>query len=93
MPLVFLLALQAAAPAPDIELDIRVTARDVRIEQRGESSLEVRAGPDAGSRVEVDKPEAAGRRRLRNVSVRVKGEARIGDPANISAAAETRDPD
>lgn len=91
--MLILLALQAAASAPDIELDIGATARDVRIEQRGQTSLELRAAPDGGTQIDVDKPDAAGRRRLRNVTVRVKAEARIADPAQNSPAAETPSPD
>ena len=79
--MLFLLLAQAATPAPDIQLDIHATAREVRIEQSGETSLEVRAGPDAGSKVEIDRPEADGRTRLRNVDVTVRAEARIADPA------------
>lgn len=74
-----LLILAQAAPPPDIELDIRASARSVRIERSGEASLEVRAGPD--SVVAVEAPDAEGRRRLRNVEIRVKAEARIADPA------------
>ena len=92
MLLALLLALQTAPAAPDIELDIRANVRDVRIERSGETSLELRASPDGGSHVAVDKPEAAGRRRLRNVSVRVKAEARIADPSDNSPPAETASP-
>ena len=59
MLLAFLLAAQAAQPSPDIELEIRATVREVRIEQAGEASLEMRAGPDGGTIVDVDKPETA----------------------------------
>ena len=69
------------AAAPDIELEIRANIREVRIERNGDTSLEMHAAPDAGSHVDVDRPDANGRRRLRNVDVRVKAEARIGDPA------------
>ena len=81
-----------AATAPDIELDIRATIREVRIRQRGDTSLEVRAEPDGGSLVDVDRPDSGGRTRLRNVDVRVKAEARIADPADIRATAETDSP-
>ena len=86
MLLVLLLAAQAA---PDIELDVRATVREVRIERAGETSLELRAEPDAGTRVDVDKPETAGRRRLRNVNFRVRAEARIADPAQNWPPPET----
>ena len=92
MLLALLLALQAAPAAPDIALDIRADIREVRIERSGETSLELRATPDGGTRVDVDKPETAGRRRLRNVSVRVKAEARIADPSANSPSPETATP-
>lgn len=97
----FLLLQATAAPqaqaAPDIELNIGLSARRVTIERRGEASLEVRAGPDGGSLVNVEAPEANGRRTLRNVEVRVRAEARIADPRNpsaqIDAEVETRRPE
>jgi hypothetical protein len=83
--LLALLLLQAAPPAPaaqlpDIELDIRAHAREVRIVREGAASLEVRAGPDGGNIVHVDAPVAAGRTRMRNVGVEIRAEARIADP-------------
>jgi hypothetical protein len=97
MLLALLVALQAApaepdSAPPDIALEVRATVREVRIRQRGETSLEVRAQPDGGSRVDVDRPEAGGRTRLRNVEVRVKAEARIDDSAHDPAAQETSRP-
>jgi hypothetical protein len=90
--MLFLLLIQAAAAAPDIELNARVTARDVRIRQRGETSLVVRAEPDAGSDVRIEKPDAAGRQRLRNVTVNVHAEARIADPRANREPPETTSP-
>ena len=84
--MLLLLLAQAAAQPPDIELDIRASARSVRIERSGEASLELRAGPD--SVIEVDAPDVQGRRRLRNVQVRVKAEARIADPARPAPTQE-----
>ncbi len=92
--LIIALLLQAAAATapPDIELNVRATAREVRLRQRGEASLEVRAGSDAGSDVRVEKPPANGRTRLRNVTVNVHAEARIADPRQNPQAAETTTP-
>ena len=92
MLLVLLLAAQAASPAPDIALDVRVQAREVRIEQRGQATLELRANPDGGTVENAEKPDAPGRRRLRNVDVRVQAEARIADPAQAAPATETPSP-
>lgn len=92
MLIIALLLQAAAAPPPDIELNARATVREVRVRQRGEASLAVRAGPDAGSDVRVEKPPANGRTRLRNVTVNVHAEARIADPRQNPQAAETPTP-
>ena len=95
----FLLQAAAAQPqaAPDIELEIGLTARRATIERRGEASLEVTASPDGGSVVNVEAPDSNGRRTLRNLDVRVRAEARIADPqatrVQIGAEAETRQPE
>ena len=80
------------APLPDIELNAHATVREVRIQQRGETSLTVHASPDAGSDVRVDKPQANGRARLRNVTVNVHAEARIAAPAQNPVPVETPSP-
>ena len=93
--LAFMALLQAAAgPAlPDIELTVRARAKSVEIERKGEASLEVRAEPDAGSRVEARvEPKADGRTRLRNVEVDVRAAASIADPQQIRVEAETAAP-
>lgn len=80
--------LQAAAlPPPDLQLDARVRARDVRIERKGDASLEVTGGQ--GSLVQVDSPKAGGRSRLRNVEVTVRAEARVADPKEEGPTRET----
>jgi uncharacterized protein (DUF58 family) len=92
-----LLLLQATASTPDtfpdIELNVRARARSVTIERKGEAKLEVRAEPDAGSRVEVRvEPLPEGRTELRNVEVNVRAEARIGEGVEIRTEAETAAP-
>jgi hypothetical protein len=91
-----LLALQAAtptAPPPDIELNIHATARSVRIERKGETRIAVRAGPDAGSRAETRvTPPTNGAKTLKNVTVDVHAEARIGDQAQNKPEGETASP-
>jgi hypothetical protein len=89
--LILLQAATATSPAADIELDVRVQAREVRIERSGTTSLTVSGGP--GSDVSVDKPAADGRRRLRNVDARVRAEARVADPRQNPPAPETGSPD
>ena len=89
--------LQAAQPAPtaapDIELNLRLTARSVRIEQKGEAKLEVRAGPDAGSQARaVVTPPARGQSELKDVTVEVRAEARIGDQQQNQEGSETGSP-
>jgi hypothetical protein len=92
MLLLALLAAQAAtdqAPA-DIELNLHATVREVRIRQRGETSLEVRASPDANSRVVVTRPP--GNQNARNATVDVHAEARIAAPQTNSQPPETSRP-
>ena len=89
MLLPLLLAIQSA---PDIELDVHATVRDVRIERSGETSLEVRAEPDGGTSVTVDKPQTGSRRHLRSVQVRIKAEARIAAPSENPPPPETASP-
>ena len=82
----------AAAQAPDIELNLHVRAKSVRIEQKGEARLEVR-GEGPGNRVDVKvEPKAEGRTELRNVTVDVHAEASIREGVKIDAQAETGTP-
>ena len=48
------------ATAPDIALDIHAPVREVRIQQSGDTSLELRAEPDGGTLVDVDRPDSDG---------------------------------
>ena len=90
-----ILLLQTAQPAPaqpapalappDIQLDIRATARRVVVENRGRTSLTLRTAVNGvegeGNVVDVEAPELPqGRRELNNVEVHVRAEARIPDP-------------
>ncbi|HEU0100232.1 MAG TPA: hypothetical protein VFQ67_15855 [Allosphingosinicella sp.] len=91
--MVLLVLLQAAAvQAPDIELNLSLRAKSVRIEQRGEAKLEVR-GEGPGNRVDVKvEPKAEGRTELRNVAVDVHAEASVEEGVKIDAEAETGTP-
>ena len=91
--LIALLLQSAAAPPPDIQLGIDLRARSVEIERKGEAELTVRAEPDGGSMAQsVTLPAPEGRTKLRNVRVKVRAEARIGAPAQITTAGETPAP-
>jgi hypothetical protein len=94
--MLLLLLLQAVAPpppAPDIELNVHARVREVTIEQKGETKLEVHAEPDAGSRAEVNvQPKAEGRTQLRNVTVNIHAQASLADPAQNKATVETGSP-
>jgi uncharacterized protein (DUF58 family) len=88
-----LLLLQAAAQAPDIELNIRARARSVEIQQKGEAKLEVRAEPDGVTQVQAQvRPANKGASKLDNVEINVHAEASVGQPAQIRAEAETGAP-
>ncbi|TFI58356.1 hypothetical protein E2493_10235 [Sphingomonas parva] len=100
----FLLQAASAEIKPDIELNIHARAKSVEIQQKGQATLRVSAEPDAGSAVEATvTPEANGRTQLRNVTVDVRGAARLGESLSVDAAAqaepapstgpETREPD
>ena len=90
--MIALLLLQAAAQAPDIELDLSLRAKSVRIERKGEARLDVR-GEGPGNRVDVRvEPKAEGRTQLRNVRVDVHAEASIDEGAKIGTEAETGTP-
>ena len=91
--MILLILLQAAATqAPDIELNLSLRAKSVRIDQKGEARLEVR-GEGPGNRVEVKvEPKAEGRTELRNVTVDVHAEASIQQGVKIDAEAETGTP-
>ena len=82
--MLLILALQVAAQtAPDIELNVHATVREVRVRQSGETSLTVRASPDANSGITLRRPE--GRQRGRGATIDVHAEARIADPAQGNA--------
>jgi hypothetical protein len=92
--MIWLILLQAAAPppAPDIELNLHLRAKSVRIDQRGEARLEVR-GEGPGNRVDVHvEPKAQGRTELRNVTVDIHAQASVVEGAQIDAKAETGTP-
>ena len=95
MMLLLILA-QVATAAPDIELNATIRARSVTIEKQGNASLTVTTSPDGGNLVDVRAPKANGRKKLRNVEVKVDAQARIGDPAqapqNNQQQAETGSP-
>ena len=91
--MLFLILLQPAAQAPDIELQANVRARSVTIEKQGQASLTVTSEPEGRNLVDVRAPRANGRKSLRNVNVSVRAEARIGERANNPEAAETSPPE
>lgn len=94
MILPFLLLQAVAATPPDIELNVRATARSVEIESKGKTEISVRAGPDAGSQVRTNvTPPANGATRLNNVEVNIRAEARISAAQQNPEEAETSRPD
>lgn len=78
-------AAPATSSAPDIELNVHATVREVRIRQRGEVSLHVSGAPDAGSRAETPAARENREVRQRNRNVNVHAEARIAAPASAGA--------
>lgn len=101
-----LFLLQAAQPAstppeagihPDIQLDVRLTARRVTIENKGEVDLTLRTslnGREGENNIlDVTAPELPpGRTELNNVVVNVRAEARIPQPGNAAPEPEPIEP-
>ena len=83
--LLLILAQAAAAQAPDIELKANVRIRSLTIEKQGDAHLTITTEPDGGNVVDVQAPKANGRKTLQNVEVKVRGEARIANPAEPKA--------
>jgi len=89
--MILLILLQtAAAQAPDIELNLSLRAKSVKIERKGEARLEVQ-GEGPGNRVDV-RVDAQGRTELRNVTVDVHAEASVQEGVKIDAQPETGTP-
>lgn len=80
MILLWLIAFQAAAELPDLQLNANVRARSVTVEKQGNAHLTVTTSPDGGNLVDVRAPKANGRKTLRDVNVSIRAEARVGDP-------------
>ncbi|MFA9201914.1 MAG: hypothetical protein ACEQR8_12225 [Cypionkella sp.] len=68
------------APPPDIELTARVSAREVTVRQAGEASLAVRVSPGEAPPVEVARSAPAGAERYRNLTITLRGAARVAAP-------------
>jgi len=82
-----------ATTLPDIQLDLRATARRVVIRNEGEVDLQLRTSLNGregeGNLLEVDAPDLPqGSSELRNVEVRVRAEARIPPLAEPPVAQE-----
>lgn len=86
-----------AAPPPDIQLDLRATARRVVIQNDGRADLQVRTAVNGregdNNLVEVQAPQLPqGRTTLNNVEVRVRADARVPAPADQAEGQEPRSP-
>jgi hypothetical protein len=75
-----LAAAQAAAAAPDIEINAQITAREVHIRQEGPASLQLRVDPGVAPPVTVERSQPAGAKTYRNLTLKLHGEARLADP-------------
>jgi hypothetical protein len=86
-----------AAAQPDIELDIRATARRIVVENKGEVDLTLRTSLNGregeNNLIDVRAPDLPqGRRELDNVEVRVRAEARIPAPRDAAPRQEPATP-
>lgn len=91
MGAIFLIAQAVAAPGaapdrpPDVELNARVSARAVTIEQQGPIAVELRAEPGV-SDVAVRRSQPAGARSYRNLVIDARVAAWLGESAPPAAA-------
>ncbi|WP_120716607.1 hypothetical protein [Tsuneonella amylolytica] len=89
-PLVFLIAQASAAHAaaaspPDIEIRAEATVRSLEVRSRGSASLTLTAEPGEAPPVEVERSAPAGPSSYRNLTIRVRGIARLAAPRPIAA--------
>jgi hypothetical protein len=75
-----LAAAQTAAPPPDIELNARVSAREVSVRQEGPARLTLHAEPGVAPPVKVDRSAPPGAKSYRNLTINLHAEARLADP-------------
>jgi hypothetical protein len=69
----------ATATPPDVEIAARVAAREVRIEQQGRASAQVRVQPEGGKTIEVERNLPKGRSTFRTLDLTLKVEGRLAD--------------
>ena len=82
-------AVGSGAALPDIEINARVRAREVKIEQQGQASARVRLEPSGDQRIDVERNLPRGRATYRNLDLRLDVEGRLAvPPAAASASAE-----
>jgi hypothetical protein len=75
-----LAAAQTSAPAPDIELNARVNAREVTIRQEGRADIALHASTGEAPPVQVERSAPPGAKTYRNLTIAVHAEARLADP-------------
>jgi hypothetical protein len=69
----------ATASPPDVEIGARVKAREIRIEQQGRASAQVRVQPERAKLIEVERNLPKGRSTYRNLDLTLKVEGRLAD--------------
>lgn len=80
--LAILLLLQSSTGAPpDVSLHAQVRARQLTVEKTGEAHLQVIVDPPGRKVVEIEAPQANGRKTIDNPVIKVNVEGRIADPA------------
>lgn len=81
-PILIIAAAAAWSTAqPDIEINARIQAKSVKIEQQGRASARVRLEPSGGERIEVERNLPRGKSTYRNLDLRLTIEGRLTDPA------------
>ena len=72
---------------PDIEINARVQAKRVKIDQQGRATARVRLEPAGDERVDVERNLPRGKSTYRNLDLRLTIEGRLADPAAAPANA------
>lgn len=84
-----LMLLLQATTSPDIQLQAKVQAKSVKVEQKGTVSAKVHADPDGGSAVAVDAPR--GSSTYRNVNISIDAKAVLAPDGGTAASPATPD--
>ena len=73
------------APPPDIEVNAKVTAREVTIDNEGTASLNLHADPGVTPPIQVTRSAPPGAKSYRDLTIDLHAETHIGGSATTSS--------